>query len=297
MTGLEDMQAFVEVISCGGVNRAAARLGLSKSIVSRRIAAIEADLGVQLLSRSTRGVVPTEAGQEFHLRCERILAEVADAREAVAASIGDLSGRLRVTAPQVIGQLLVGPLLAKLAAMHPRLQIDAIFTDRIVDIIGEGIDLAVRIGEPRGASLIGRKIAPIRAVLVASPTYLEQAGRPESPGDLLGHHCIAYAGGGEWKFRQGRRWITVRPESRLRTDSGETIVQWATAALGIGNVPEFLASSQLESGALVALLPDFPQPEYGLYTLRPPGPRAPAKVALLIEALAARMKEDRRLGC
>jgi DNA-binding transcriptional LysR family regulator len=295
MIGLEDMRCFVETVDCGGVNRAAARLGLSKSIVSRRIAAMEDDLGVQLVARSTRGVVPTEAGQEFRRRCERILAEVSEARDAVTAKGGDLTGRLRVTAPQAMGLTIIGPLLGEMARKYPRLQIDAVFTDRVVDLVGERFDLAIRIGAPRESSLIGRKIAPVQAVLIASPAYLQDAGLPKTPIELGAHQCIAYAGGGDWRFRMGRRWLSVRPDGRLRTDNGETIVRWATAGLGIGNVPAYLASNALQSGEVVQVLPDFPQPEFGIYTLRPPGPRAPTKVALLIEALIAQLKTGKGL--
>lgn len=290
MNGFDDMRFFVEVANAGGVNRAASRLGVSKSIVSRRISAIEDDLGVQLFSRSTRGVVPTEAGQEFWRRCERILADLAEAREAVIGKEGDLTGQLRLTAPLAMGHRVVTPLLGKIAKSYPRLQIDAVFTDRVVDLVGEGFDLAIRIGEPREASLIGRKIAPIRAVLFASPEYLDGAGVPQVPGDLENHQCLLYTGGGDWRFRVGRRWVSIRPQGRLRTDSGEAILQWATAGLGIGNVPEFMALRHIERGELVPLLTEFPSPEYGVYTLRPPNARAPAKVTLLIEALINELK-------
>jgi DNA-binding transcriptional LysR family regulator len=292
---LEDMRCFVEAVDCGGLNRAAARLGLSKSIVSRRIAAMEEDLGVQLLTRTTRGIVPTEAGQDFRLRCERILADLAEAREAVAAKGGDLTGKLRITAPLVLGREIVGPVLGDLARQYPRLRIDAVFTDRVVDLVAEGFDLGIRIGEPRASSLIGRKIAPIRAALIASPAYLAQAGTPGTPADLADHQCISYSGGGDWRFRVGARWLSVRPMGRLRTDSGETIVQWAAAGLGIGNVPAYLANAEVKSGALVKLMPEFPQPEFGVHALRPPGARAPARVNLLIEALVGQLKSCKDL--
>lgn len=279
------MRCLVEVIDTGGLNRAAARLGLSKSIVSRRIAAIEEDLGVQLLTRTTRGIVPTEAGLEFRRRCDRILAEVAEAREVVSGKGGDFSGRLRVAAPQALGERYVVPLLARLARDYPNLKIDVAFSDRVVDMVGEGFDLAVRIGEPREASLVARKIAPIRAVLVASPAYLDSIGRPITLADLERHECLVYAGGGDWRFRQGRRWVAVRPSGRLRTDSGKAIVHWAVTGLGIGNVPSFLAEEALAAGQLEEVLPDFEQPEYGIYALRPPSAYVPAKVRMLIDAL------------
>lgn len=300
MTGLDEMRAFVEVVDQGGVNRAALRLGLSKSIISRRIAAIEADLGVQLLARSTKGVVPTEAGRDFRHRCERILSDLAEAREAVIGTTGALTGRLRVTAPQVLGHSIISPILADLAQTHPRLQIDAVFTDRVVDLVAEGFDLAIRIGAPRGASLLVRKIAPIHAVLVASPAYLAERGLPQSPADLPLHDCITYAGSGDWRFRTGRRWISVRQQGRLRTDSGEVIVQWAKAGLGIGNVPSYLVLDVLAQGTLIQVLPDFPQHDIGIYTLRPQAAsresRVPAKVAVLIEALVARVKSGKPIG-
>ena len=156
MTGLEDMRAFVEVVDSGGVNRAALRLGLSKSIISRRIAALERDLGVQLLARSTRGAVPTEAGEEFRQRCEAILADVAAAREAMIGKAGKVTGRLRVTAPQVLGHAVVAPILAELACAHPQLQIDAVFTDRVVDMMSEGF----RPGHPHRDSARGQPDPP-----------------------------------------------------------------------------------------------------------------------------------------
>lgn len=285
MTGLDDMRCLVEVIDTGGLNRAAARLGLSKSIVSRRIAAIEEDLGVQLLTRTTRGIVPTEAGLEFRRRCDRILAEVTEAREVVSGKGGDFSGRLRVAAPQALGERYVVPLLARLAREYPHLRIDVAFSDRIVDMVSEGFDLAVRVGEPREASLVARKIAPVRAMLVASPAYLEANGRPATLADLSRHECIVYAGGDDWRFRQGRRWVAVRPSGRLRADSGRVIVHWAAAGLGIGNVPSFIAEEALAAGLLQEVLPDLVQPEYGIYALRPPGAYVPAKVRMLIDAL------------
>lgn len=286
-TDLDDMRCLVEVIDSGGLNCAAARLGLSKSIVSRRIAAIEEDLGVQLLNRTTRGIVPTEAGLEFRRRCDRILAEVAEAREVVSGKGGDLGGRLRVAAPQALGQRYLVPVLTRLARDYPRMEIDVAFSDRIVDLVGEGFDLAVRVGEPREASLIARKIAPIRAVLVASPSYLDQNGRPATLAELGEHECLVYSGGGEWRFRQGRRWGSMRPAGRLRADSGDTIVHWAIAGLGIGNVPSFLAEDALNSGLLEEVLPNLAQPEYAIYALRPSSAYVPAKVRMLIDMLVA----------
>lgn len=287
---LEDMRSFVEVVDRGGFNRAAVRLGVSKSIISRRIAALEADLGVRLLTRSTRGITPTEAGLEFNARCERILAEVAEARDAVVRQGGDMVGRLRIAAPLSFGVRHVAPLLAEMAERYPRLEIEVAFADRVTDLIGERFDAAVRIGALRDSSLIARRIAPVRSVLAASPAYLARHGRPSSPDDLLRHQCLIYTGSAvlDWSFRFGRRWVTIRPSGRLRSDSGDVLLKWAIAGLGIANLPSFLTSEAVRDGTLESLLPEYTMPEFGVYVVRPPGPQVPAKVRALIDIMVER---------
>jgi len=287
---LEDMRSFVEVVDRGGFNRAAVRLGVSKSIISRRIAALEADLGVRLLTRSTRGITPTEAGLEFKARCERILAEVAEARDAVVRQGGDMVGRLRIAAPLSFGVRHVAPLLAEMAERYPRLEIEVAFADRVTDLIGERFDAAVRIGALRDSSLIARRIAPVRSVLAASPAYLARHGRPSSPDDLLRHQCLIYTGSAvlDWSFRFGRRWVTIRPSGRLRSDSGDVLLKWAIAGLGIANLPSFLTSEAVRDGTLESLLPEYTMPEFGVYVVRPPGPQVPAKVRALIDIMVER---------
>ena len=290
MTELEDLRTFVEVVESGGLNRAAARLGVSKSIVSRRVTRLEADLGTRLLSRSTRGISPTEAGMEFKARCDRILAELEEAREAVAQQGRSVRGRLRLSAPLSFGVRHLVPVLADLARAHPDLEIDVSYTDRVVDLIGERFDAAVRIGSLRDSSLVVRRIAPVHAVLVASPDYLARHGRPGMPQDLAAHECLIYTASlvPEWQFQSGKRRISIRPEGRLRSDSGEAILQWAMAGLGIANAPSFLVSNAIESGALEPLLLDYPQPEFGIHIVRPPGSHVPGKVRVLIDTLVER---------
>ena len=294
MMDLEDMRSFVEVVDRGGFNRAAARLGVSKSIVSRRIAAMEADLGVRLLTRSTRGITPTEAGAEFKSRCERILAEVAEAREAVARQGGGMVGRLRIAAPLSFGVRHVAPVLADMAERYPRLEIEIVFGDRVIDLIGDRFDAAVRIGALRDSSLIARKVAPIRAVLAASPAYLARYGRPSSPADLTHHQCLIYTGSAvlDWSLRVGRRWVAIRPSGRLHSDSGDAILQWTIAGLGIANLPSFLASAAIRDGTIEPVLAEYALPEIGIYVVRPPGPQVPAKVRALIDTLVERFSGD-----
>ncbi|WP_036350407.1 LysR family transcriptional regulator [Microvirga sp. BSC39] len=290
MTELEELRTFVEVIESGGLNRAAARLGVSKSIISRRITRLETDLGTRLLSRSTRGIIPTEAGMEFKARCDRILAELNEARDAVAQQGRSVRGRLRLSAPLAFGVRHLVPVLADLASAHPDLEIDVSYTDRVVDLLGERFDAAVRIGSLRDSSLVVRKIAPVHAVLVASPGYLARHGRPRTPQDLVGHKCLIYTGSlvPEWQFLSGKRRISIRPEGRLRSDSGEAILQWAIAGIGIADSPSFLVSDAIEDGALEPLLLRYPRPEYGIHVVRPPGSHVPGKVRVLIDTLVER---------
>ncbi|KXF75434.1 transcriptional regulator [Paramesorhizobium deserti] len=290
MIDLDDMRCFVEVVENGGFNRAAVHLGISKSIISRRIGKMEADLGTRLLNRTTRGISPTEAGLEFKARSERILAEFDEAREAVTQHSGEVVGRLRLSLPLSFGVRHVAPILADISRRHPRLEMDVSFTDRIVDLIGERYDAAIRIGVLQDSSLVARRIAPARSLVVASPDYLARNGRPAMPADLTRHECLIYTGRSspEWKFRSGKRWIAVRPTGRLRSDSGETIIEWAKAGLGIAETPTFLLADEIDTGALEPLLIDYPTPEFGIYVVRPPGTNVPGKVRLLIDTLVER---------
>ena len=287
MIALEDMRAFVEVVENGGFSRAARRLGVSKSIVSRRVANLEAELGTRLLARTTHGVSPTEAGLEFKARSDRILGELEEARDALAHRQGEAVGRLRLSAPIAFGVRLLAPLLATLAERHPRLEIDLSLSDRLVDLVAERFDVAVRIGSLEDSSLVARRIAPVRAGLVASPAYLAAHGRPTTPSDLVHHECLDYTtrNTADWVFRSGRRWVSVRPRSRLRSDNGEAILQWAIAGHGIAAAPTFILSDAIESGAVEPVLRDYPMPEFGLYVVRPPGPHVPGKVRVFVDAV------------
>lgn len=287
MSELDDIRSFVAVVDAGGFGRAAHQLGLAKSIVSRRVARLEADLGTRLLSRTTRGVAPTEAGLEFKARGERVLADLEEARDAVARQADGVAGRLRLSMPLTFGIRHLAPVLADLAVRHPRLRLDVEASDRMVDLIGERFDAAVRIGSLKDSSLVARRIATIHTVVVGSPAYLARHGRPALPADLEAHECLAYTGTAlpDWHFRVNRRIVTIRPSGRLRSDSGDTLTQWAEAGLGLAMVPTFIVSDAIAAGRLEAVLRDYPLPETGLYVVRPPGAYVPGKVRVLIDSL------------
>jgi DNA-binding transcriptional LysR family regulator len=289
MSELDEIRAFLAVVEAGGFGRAARRLNIAKSIVSRRISRLEAGLGAPLLSRTTRGIYPTEAGLEFKARAERVLDDLEEARAAIAERSGDVVGRLRLAAPLGFGVRHIAPILTELALRYPRLHIDAEFSDRIVDLVGEQFDLGVRIGRLKDSSLVARRLAPVRAAVVASPAYLAQHGTPATPEDLPRHECIVYTGStSDWLFHSGKRWVAVRPSGRLKSDSGEAILQWTVAGLGIAALPTFAVSDAIGSGAVKPLLLDHPMPEFGVYTVRPPTARVPAKVRVLIDTLVER---------
>ena len=287
MSEIDDIRSFVAVVDAGGFGRAAHQLGLAKSIVSRRIARLESDLGTRLLARTTRGVAATEAGLEFKARGERILSELAEAREAVAQQSEGVTGRLRLSMPLSFGYRHLAPVLAELARRHPRLELDVEASDRQVDLIGERFDAAIRIGSLKDTSLVARRIAPVKAAVLGSPDYFARHGRPETPLDLAGHECLVYSGNSvvDWGFRVGRRWVSVRPSGRLRSDNGDTLLKWAEAGLGIVVLPTFIASEAIRAGTVEHILWRFPMRESALHVVRPPGPYVPGKVRVLIDLM------------
>lgn len=291
MSEMDDLRSFVEVIRGGGYSRAARQLGLSKSIISRRIARLEAGLGTRLLDRTTRGMSPTDAGSELWVRAERILADYEEARDVVAKRGGGIVGPLRLAAPLAFGLRHIAPIVTDMAALHPGLELDVSYSDKFVDLIEERFDAAIRIGNLRDSSLVARRLAPARSVIVASPDYLDRKGRPKVPRDLSEHECLEYFGrmASEWRFRDGERWLTVRVKGRLRSDNGDAILHWAVAGLGVANLPGFLVADAIEAGRLEVLLPSFPGPEYAIHVLRPPGAYVPGKVRLLIDFLVERL--------
>ncbi len=292
MQNLEDVLAFVRVVEAGGFSRAAARLGLSKSIVSRRVARLEADLGVRLLNRTTRGIAPTEAGLEFKTRCAEILNQLDAAREAVTSGEHAIAGTLRLAMPLSFGIARLAPAIATFSAQHPRVTIDLSVSDRFVDLVAEGFDTALRIGNLPDMSLIARRLGSVQSLLVASPAYLASHGAPENPQALTSHECLIYSGGSRdtsretWQFRSGRKWLSIRPNGRFRADNGEVLRTAALAGLGIAALPDFLVEDALARGELMRLLESYPMPEAGIHLLRPAGGPAPARLRALSDHLA-----------
>ncbi|WP_447773510.1 LysR family transcriptional regulator [Variovorax boronicumulans] len=280
---IEELQTFVDVADAGGISSAALRLGVAKSIVSRRLLRLEAELGVQLLSRSTRGAALTEAGATFRDHAARVCAEIDAARDAILPA-GDLRGRLRVAVPLSFGPTHFAPILAEMARRHPQLHIQACYSDRFVDLIAEGYDCAIRLGYLQDSGLIARRIGGIRGQLVASPDYVKAHGSPETPEALAAHEALMQ-GTEAWQLTDGDRTITVRPQGRFKSDNGTALVAAATAGLGIAYLPDLLTHEHLASGALVPVMTRHPPPPAGAYVVRPPGQHPARKIRVLTELL------------
>jgi DNA-binding transcriptional LysR family regulator len=280
---LGDVRTFLEVADAGGVSPAARRLGLSKSIVSRRLARLEQALGVQLLSRTTHGAVLTEAGATFREHAARIAAELDSAQEAISPA-GDLRGLLRIAAPSSYGPIHVTPVFAELARRHPHLHVHVAYSDRFVDLVGEGFDAAVRLGFLPDSSLVARRICVIDGKYVASPSYIATHGAPKTPDDLRSHEALMQ-GTEIWRFINRGNPILRRPRGRFKADNGEALLAAARAGLGVAALPDFMIEPHVASGALVPVLTDYPPPDAGLYVVRPPGDLPPRKLRVLTDIL------------
>ncbi|MBX3446680.1 MAG: LysR family transcriptional regulator [Parvibaculaceae bacterium] len=280
---IEDLQTFVAVADAGGISAAARRLGVSKSIVSRRLFRVEAELGVQLLARTTRGAALTEAGLTFRDHAARATAEIDTARDTLLPT-GTLRGRLRVAIPLSLGPTHFAPVLAEMAHRHPQLHIHTSYSDRFVDLIAEGFDCAIRVGYLQDSNLIAKRVGPIYGNLVASPAYIEAHGAPEKLEQIADHQALMQ-GMETWQFMDGDRIVTVQPQGRFKADNATVLAAAAAAGLGIAWLPDCVTHEYVASGALVPVLTQHPPPSAGTYVVRPPGQHPARKVRVLTDML------------
>lgn len=285
---LDSMQTFVEVIERGGFTAAAKRLGVSKSIASRRVTKLEAALGSRLLNRTTRGMALTDIGQAFFDRCRTLLAELEAACEDATGQGSEISGLLRIAAPTVLARPLIAPVVAQLMRNHPRLRFDIALDERIVDLVSSGFDLAVRSGALPDSRLIGRRLTWLGGHIVASPAYLERHGTPEQPADLATHVCMEHSElgpPGHWRFVKGA--LTVPIAQRLRVNSFDTLYELALAGAGLAILPSFLGTRELAAGTLRQVLAGHELLGREIHAVSPPTRRLSPKVKLLLDTLAA----------
>jgi DNA-binding transcriptional LysR family regulator len=294
---LNALVAFVRVVDARSYSAAARQAGATTSALSKRVAKLEGALGVRLLERTTRRLAPTEAGAAFYERCLRVLDELGEAERAATRLGGGARGTLRMSAPVIFGELHVAPLVPRLLERHPGLGADLWLSDRYVDLVDEGFDLALRIGRLADSSLAARRLGAVPAVVCASPAYLERRGVPRRPDDLAGHECLRYslAGAGrEWRLRgpDGRE-RAYAAAGRCSLNHGGAMREIALAGGGLAQLPLFLVAEALAAGRLRAVLDDYRPPDFGIYAVHPagraPSPKVRAAVDFFAEALPPRL--------
>ena len=294
MDRVEQMQAFVTVVDTGHFVTAADSLGLSKAAVSRAVNALEARLGVRLLHRTTRRLSLTAEGEIFLGRCRQILAELEAAEGEVGERRTEVSGRVRVNAPVSFGIHHLAPLWGAFRAQHPGVELEVTLSDRLVDLVDEGFDLAVRIGRLASSSLVGRQLASTRMRLCAAPDYLDANGRPGHPRDLPGHGVIAYsysAAGDDWTLEGAEGAVTVTTRPVMRSNNGDTCIAAAVAGQGVVLQPGFLLHPWLADGRLQEVLPGWEAPALGIHAVYPSRRHLLPKVRVLIDFLARHLGE------
>jgi DNA-binding transcriptional LysR family regulator len=293
MTGkFSEIEAFVSVAESGGFSAAADRLQVGKSAVSRRVADLEARLGVQLFHRTTRRVALTDTGREYYDRCVRVLQDLEDAEQAASQAHGALRGRLRAALPVSFGLRHLSPAICAFQQLHPAVDFDLDFNDRHVDLLEEGFDLAVRIGRLEDSTLIARRLVTIRTVVCASPDYLHQHGTPELPEQLSEHAALVYSNVPSpetWSYwdAAGRRH-QVKVPVRLRSNNGDFIVAAARAGHGVIISPTFIAGDAIASGELVPILTGVSWPRSSCYAVYPPTRHLTRRVRVFIDFIAQR---------
>ena len=283
-----EMRAFVAVVDAGSFVRAADALGVSKTAVSRLVGDLESRLGTRLLHRTTRRLSLTPEGEVFQERCRSLLDGVEAAEAELSTRSGEAVGQLRINVPVTFGLLHLAPLWPAFMALHPRVVLDVTLADRVVDLVDEGYDLAVRIAQLQTSTMVSRQLTSTRLVLCASPDYLSRHGTPAHPSDIAQHSVISYtllATGDQWAFQGPQGPVSVKVAPRMRTNSGDTCCAAALQHQGIVLQPTFLVGPHLASGALVEILPQYRSIDLGVYAVYPTRKHLTPKVRALIDFL------------
>ena len=298
MDRLTAMEMFVRVVAAKSFSGAARQLGVSKSVVSKAVAELEDRLGAQLLNRTTRQMSLTEVGQAYYERCISILEQVEDTEQMVSSGARCPRGLLRVSAPVTFSVMNLGWPLSDFMEQYPEVSLELTLNDRVVDIVEEGYDLAIRISRRlKDSNLIAVKLGSARTVTCASPTYLERYGEPRHPRDLLRHHCLRYSNLGpaqEWSFRDPETGepIQIAVSGRIIANNGEVLRAAAVKGDGIIAGPSFLVAEDIRQGRLVPILKEYAAPPFGIYAVYPPNRHVSAKVRRLVDFLKGLWSES-----
>lgn len=289
MDRLTQLDTFVAAATRGSLTAAASAEGVTPAVVGRRIDALERRLGVKLLVRTTRRITLTHEGSAFLEDCQRILADWGNAEASVSAGGVKASGHLRITSPAGFGRRHVAPLVPRFLAQHPEVSISLNLSDRVVDIVNEGVDCAVRVGDLPDSSLISVRLADNRRLCVATPAYLKRAGTPKHPSDLARHECLTLSSDASqtrgWAFQIDDAVQYLRPSGRLDCTDGQVLHAWCSAGLGIAWRSAWEVQQEVQAGALVSVLDDYAAPPNGIYAVFPHARHLALRVRLWIDFL------------
>jgi DNA-binding transcriptional LysR family regulator len=291
MDTLLSLRIFLRIAEAGSLSAAADKLEISRAVVSKYLKELEERLGVRLVHRTTRRLSLTESGRAFYDRCVQPVGDIDEAMRCASDSTALPRGTLRINCAHAFGRRYVAPALGEYLARHPEVKVDLTLNDRVVDIVDEGFDLAVRIGRLDPSSLVARRLAATQLVACVSPAYLRRRGAPAEPSDLEGHDCLTYAydpDPGAWELWRAEESVRVRVGGGARANDGETLLEIALAGHGIAMLPTFLAGEALASGRLVPVLPGWEGEQMGIYAVYPSRLHLSAKVRSFVDFLAER---------
>ncbi|WP_163135200.1 LysR family transcriptional regulator [Agarivorans sp. Alg241-V36] len=286
MEGFAAIPVFVAVVEHGGFSPAARSLGISKSAVSKRINQLEQQLGVKLLHRTTRKLSLTEAGKHYFEHAAKANNAAKDAEDAVAQLQGEPQGLLRINTPMSFGRLHIAPLIGKFLQRYPKITIDMMMDDKVVDLVAEGFDVAIRAGNLPDSSLIIRKLAPLKSVLCASPEYLKQHGIPQTIEQLAAHNCLQFSYSRdlkEWTFMRDGQSQSIEIKGNYRVNNSEALREAMLQGLGIGRLPTFVAGPDIVAGRLISLLNQYQMPSQSIYAVFSERQFLPAKVRAFVD--------------
>ena len=295
MDRLKQIESFVAVATKGSLTAAAHAEGVAPAVIGRRIDALEERLGVKLLRRTTRRITLTHEGAAFLEAGQRLLVDLASAEASVSAGGVKASGHLRITAPAGFGRRHVAPLVPGFIAQHPEVSLSLNLSDRVIDIVNEGYDCAIRVGDLPDSSLVSARLADHRRRCVAAPGYLERAGTPAAPAELMRHECLTLSSDASqtrgWAFLVDGQVTHLRPRGRLDCSDGQVLHQWCLAGLGIAWRSTWEVDADLAAGRLVAVLEEFAAPPNGIYAVFPQRKHMPLRVRLWIEHIRQRFAD------
>lgn len=289
------IKMYVAVVEGGSFAAAADKLAISRAMVSKQIQKLEEHLGTRLLNRTTRRLNMTETGREFYERSTQIMSDLDEATQIAGQMTRTPQGVLRITIPLSYGQHRLATIIGDYAQIHPQVQLDISLSDRKLDLIEDGFDLAIRIGSMPQSDLIARKIGGVRSIVCASPAYLARYGIPKTPAELGQHTCLGYTltgGGTDWSFESADGPVNIPIKGQIRADNGDIIRLAALSGAGVLFQPHFIVGEDLEHGRLLRLLPEWQSAELGIYAVYPSRKHLSAKVRTFVDFLVSALKEN-----